>query len=47
VEITHALQSRGVEADVQQVQEFIDGESVGAGQALFWARRCCCLQHLA
>jgi Ca2+-binding EF-hand superfamily protein len=26
VEIAHALKSRGVEANVEQVQEFIDGE---------------------
>lgn len=30
VEITHALQSRGVEADVKQVQEFIDAIDTNA-----------------
>ena len=36
-EIAHALQSRGVEADERQVQEFIDGE---------W-QRCCCAAELS
>jgi hypothetical protein len=36
VEIAHALKSRGVEAEVEQVQEFIDGEfCVAARSAQF------------